>query len=420
MPRNHKVKIGSPPNIAPGVPTGVTATSVFGAHSYLNGKALVHFTAADAFATSFRVTCSQSGVPVAFGAASPVVIENLTGGEEVTFTVQARHNVNGNSAESSPSTPFTAITAPGPPTIGVALGGNAQVQVAFTAPSDDGGSAITGYKIGLYHWPENEDRLIASGASSPITKTGLTNGTGYQFRVWAINAVGEGSDSALANIATATTSVPDAPTIGTATPDDASLFAVFTPAGTGGVASVFVGTATPGGASSVGTSPILISGLTNGTAYTAKVKARNLHGDSAESAASNSVTPTPNYALNQPATSNEVNSSGYEADKAVDGSASTRWASSTGGTVWLEVDLGTARAITEVVVVWQDAYATIYKIQSSDNGGVGGTWVDRATEAAGNGGTDNIAVATTARYWRVLMTASAIGVYSIYEFKVRG
>jgi hypothetical protein len=39
--------------------------------------------------------------------------------------------------------------------------------------------------------------------------------------------------------------------------------------------------------------PIIVMGLTNGTAYTCKVTARNAIGTSAESAASNSVTPRP-------------------------------------------------------------------------------------------------------------------------------
>jgi hypothetical protein len=51
-------------------------------------------------------------------------------------------------------------------------------------------------------------------------------------------------------------------------------------------------TSTPGSITTTGTtSPITVTGLTNGTAYTFKAKANNPIGTSAESSASNSVTP---------------------------------------------------------------------------------------------------------------------------------
>ncbi len=50
-------------------------------------------------------------------------------------------------------------------------------------------------------------------------------------------------------------------------------------------------TSSPGGITGTGTSPITVSGLTTGTAYTFTVTASNANGTSAASAASNSVTP---------------------------------------------------------------------------------------------------------------------------------
>jgi hypothetical protein len=63
---------------------------------------------------------------------------------------------------------------------------------------------------------------------------------------------------------------------------------------TGGPVSYFTATSTPGSLTANGsTSPITVSGLTTGTAYTFKVKAGNATGFSSagDSAASNSVTP---------------------------------------------------------------------------------------------------------------------------------
>jgi len=71
------------------------------------------------------------------------------------------------------------------PTIGAATGGDASASVAFTAPANVGGSAIS-----AYYAVSNPDRVTVSGASSPITVTGLTNGTAYTFTVWALNTYG--------------------------------------------------------------------------------------------------------------------------------------------------------------------------------------------------------------------------------------
>ena len=90
------------------------------------------------------------------------------------------------------------------------------------------------------------------------------------------------------------TSVPDAPTIGTATPLDGAAVVAFTsPANAGGMAIThYTATSSPGGLT--GTSPggqIRVNGLTNGVAYTFTVTATNGVGTGAPSAASASVTP---------------------------------------------------------------------------------------------------------------------------------
>lgn len=88
--------------------------------------------------------------------------------------------------------------------------------------------------------------------------------------------------------------VPDAPTIGTATDNgDVSVSVTFTAAVRGGTPSTYTVTSTPGSITGTGaSSPITVTGLTVGTAYTFKVKAANAAGVyGAESAASGSVTP---------------------------------------------------------------------------------------------------------------------------------
>ncbi len=91
--------------------------------------------------------------------------------------------------------------------------------------------------------------------------------------------------------------VPDAPTIGTATVlSGASASVAFTaPANVGGgPITGYTVTSTPGGFTATGTSsPITVLGLTGMTSYTFTVTASNAIGTSAASAASNSIT-TPN------------------------------------------------------------------------------------------------------------------------------
>jgi uncharacterized protein (TIGR02145 family) len=81
---------------------------------------------------------------------------------------------------------FRAFAKPGAPTNPVATVGNAQASVAFTAPTSNGGSAITGYTV-----TSSPGGFTASGASSPLTVTGLTNGIAYTFTVVATNALGD-------------------------------------------------------------------------------------------------------------------------------------------------------------------------------------------------------------------------------------
>jgi hypothetical protein len=59
------------------------------------------------------------------------------------------------------------------------------LSVSFSAPADNGGSAITGFTV-----TSSPGGVTASGASSPITVTGLTASTSYTFTVTATNAIG--------------------------------------------------------------------------------------------------------------------------------------------------------------------------------------------------------------------------------------
>ena len=92
---------------------------------------------------------------------------------------------------------FNPLKNPDAPTIGTATGGNASASVTFTAPANVGGSAITSYTV-----VSSPTGITGTGASSPVTVSGLSNGTAYTFTVFATNAYGPSPLSAASNSVT--------------------------------------------------------------------------------------------------------------------------------------------------------------------------------------------------------------------------
>ena len=256
----------------PGAPTGVVATRgnaqvsvAFVAPTDTGGSAITGYTA----------TCgsrSQAGV------ASPITVTGLTNGVAVTCTVIAT-NAIGNSAASAPSASVTPATVPGAPTGVVGTRGNAQVSVAFVAPTENGGSAITGYTATCGSQSQ-------SGTASPTNVTGLTNGVAVTCTVIATNAIGNSAASAPSASVTPAT-VPGAPTGVTAISGNGSATIAFAAPGSDGGASVsgYTARCLPGTAAVSGAaSPLTVTGLVNGTVYTCRVTASNAMGEGPESA----------------------------------------------------------------------------------------------------------------------------------------
>ena len=103
---------------------------------------------------------------------------------------------------------------------------------------------------------------------------------------------------------------------------------------------------------------------------------------------------------------------------ALDGRTTTRWSSLASDPQWIYVDLGGPATITGVVLNWEAAYATAYRIDVSTDAAA---WTTIHSTTSGRGGVENLAVSGSGRYVRMYGTARATGYgYSLWEFEVRG
>lgn len=237
--------------------------------------------------------------------------------------------------------------------------------------------------------------------SEPASPTGIGVGTaGQSNSLYVIGASGTNSPVAvwqLNNHTVAATRVlgtapsnppvapPDTPTIGTATAGVESAQVTFTPAGSGEPATSFTATAYNGSNVAVGnatgaSSPITISDLTAGVQVTIKVRANNVVGSSAESAASNAVTPTsgaglPSDDFNRAnATSLGTSSSGHawQGDAAdtfeiIDNRAEANTTGTAWNPAWLET--GVTQQVVETVILHRTGERGLYgRVVDAANG----------------------------------------------------
>ena len=120
----------------------------------------------------------------------------------------------------------------------------------------------------------------------------------------------------------------------------------------------------------------------------------------------------------RPAVASSQEGADVGAVNAVDGNASTRWSSQFSDPQWIQIDLGGAATISQVVLQWETAYGTAFQIQTSADGS---TWTPIYSTTTGAGGTQTLTVAGSGRYVRLYGTARATGYgYSLWEFKVYG
>ncbi|WP_435818703.1 discoidin domain-containing protein [Kitasatospora cineracea] len=120
----------------------------------------------------------------------------------------------------------------------------------------------------------------------------------------------------------------------------------------------------------------------------------------------------------RPATASSAENAGTPASAAVDGDNGTRWSSAAADPQWLQVDLGAAATLSQVVLRWETAAAKSYQIQTSNDGA---NWTSVYSTSTGAGGTETLNVSGTGRYVRMYGTARTTQYgYSLWEFQVYG
>ena len=109
-----------------------------------------------------------------------------------------------------------------PPGLTATAQGPTQIDLSWSAPSDDGGAPITAYHLRHIengaadksdtNWTVKEDVWTTGFGSLQYTLTGLTGGTQYHVQVRAVNAAGASAWSATVTGTTTSAVVPGAPT----------------------------------------------------------------------------------------------------------------------------------------------------------------------------------------------------------------
>ncbi|WP_323958697.1 peroxidase family protein [Arthrobacter sp. JZ12] len=283
---------------APGVPG--EAAGIAGDRS-----ATVEWAAPVSPVTTYEVRAvDASGAPVGAlrsvpGNQTTTVVTGLTNGQAYRFQVRALNEL-GTSGFSPLSAPVTPNVVPAAPSGVAGTAGSGLVDLSWTAPAPNGGTAITGYKVQVLAGETLVQTVPVSGTATSMQITGLANGTAYTFRVLAVNAHGDGALSA-ASAAVTPRTVPDVPALGAVTAGDRSVTVNWTaPTSDGGspvtgyavqvVDAAGQPVGTPRTAAATARS-LVVTGLTNGTAYRFQVRAQSALGAGAYSALSASVTP---------------------------------------------------------------------------------------------------------------------------------
>ena len=220
----------TPTVTAPGAPTGLTATA--DGQTTIDLEWTAPTNTGGAPITGYQIEFSTNSgssfsnlVANTGSAATTYSHTGLTAGTRRDYRVSAINSAGSGSASTAANATTATATAPDAPTgLSATADGQTTIDLEWTAPTNTGGSAITGYNIEISTDGGTTFSDLVPNTSSTSTTyahTGLTGGTTRHYRVRAINTVDVGPPSNVANATTAasTSTAPGAPTSLSATAD---------------------------------------------------------------------------------------------------------------------------------------------------------------------------------------------------------
>jgi hypothetical protein len=263
--------IGTPINTVPSTPTNLSAAAGF-------GQLIINFTAGfngGTPITGYEYTINGGTTWSSFPAgqvSSPLAITGLSGGTNYSQIKIRAINANGKSPDSATVSGTPLLSAPSAPTNFIVTPGDGQLTLSFS-PANSNGSPILRYEFSL-DGGATFSSFPVNYLASPVIITGLTNRALYpSIRLRAVNSVGPGAVSV--SVSGTPSRVPTAPTISSVVAGNQSLTVSFVPGNDFGVVATNYQFSIDGGTSwkalspADTTSPITITGLTNGVTYSA-------------------------------------------------------------------------------------------------------------------------------------------------------
>jgi hypothetical protein len=130
-----------------------------------------------------------------------------------------------------------------------------------------------------------------------------------------------------------------------------------------------------------------------------------------------SIPATGNLAIGSQVTASSTKSSSYAPAKVLDRVDSTRWEGSKSTNQWLRVDLGSARTLGKVSILWMASTTRTYQLQVSDNGSTWSTVASGTTNGSGTQLREHQLTNIAKRYVRVLALTLHSG--SAYGHSIR-
>lgn len=126
------------------------------------------------------------------------VVTGLVTGTSYTFRVSAINAIGTSAASTASSAVTISGTVPGLPTnLAIAYSGYGSAKLSWSAPTDDGGVAISSYTV---QYQNGGDWINLTPSGNSATVSNVFNNQAWSFRVAATNSVGTGSFATLANV----------------------------------------------------------------------------------------------------------------------------------------------------------------------------------------------------------------------------